>query len=116
MIRTFLRLDAISLLIGAVVGHIFWGGNWWLFALFAILPDIAFLAYIGYDGATRWPSLVYNTLHSYAIPVLLLIAFWPYQPIFLLGWVAHIALDRLVGYGFKSATDFKLTHLQMIDG
>ncbi len=116
MMRTFIRLDAIGILIGAVATHILWGGNWWLFALFAILPDIALLAYIGYDGATRWPSLVYNALHTYAIPILLLIVFWSFQPVFLLGWVAHIALDRLVGYGFKSATNFKLTHLQQIEG
>jgi hypothetical protein len=114
--KTFLRLDALGILIGAVALHILWQGNWWLFALFAILPDIGILAYIGYDGTTRWPSLVYNTLHTYAIPILLLIAFWSFQPVFLLGWVTHIALDRVAGYGFKSATDFKLTHLQQIEG
>ncbi len=116
MMRIFLRLDAVGILIGAVTLHFLWGGNWWLFALFAILPDVSFLAYIGYDGTTRWPSMVYNTLHTYAIPILLLIMFWSFQPVFLLGWVAHIALDRLSGYGFKSATDFKLTHLQQIEG
>jgi hypothetical protein len=116
MIKTFLRLDALSVLVGAVTLHIFWGENWWLFALFAILPDIALLAYIGYNGQTRWPSLIYNTLHTYAFPILLLLVFWPFQPVFLLGWVAHIALDRLVGYGFKSLTNPKLTHLQQIEG
>ena len=116
MMKTFLRLDALGILIGAVVLHIFLQGNWWLFVLFAILPDIALLAYIGYDGATRRPSLVYNTLHTYALPILLFVAFWSFQPTFLLGWVAHIALDRIVGYGFKSVADLKLTHLQQIEG
>ena len=55
--KTFLRLDAVSILVGAVVLHILWGGSWWLFALFAILPDVSFLAYIGYDGTARWPCL-----------------------------------------------------------
>lgn len=112
--KTFLRLDAMAALIGAVALHVLWGGNWWLFALFAILPDVALLAYIGYNGATRWPSLVYNILHTYALPILLMLVLWPLQPIYLLGWIAHIAVDRIVGYGFKSATDFKLTHLQLI--
>jgi hypothetical protein len=116
MMKTFLRLDALSILIGAVMLNILWGSNWWLFALFAILPDVALLAYIGYNGTSRWPSLVYNTLHTYALPILLLIVFWPFQPVYVLGWVAHIALDRMVGYGFKSATDVKLTHLQQITG
>ena len=114
--KTFLRLDDLSILSAAVGLYILWGGNWWLFALFAILPDVSLLAYIGYDGTSRWPSLVYNTFHTYALPILGLIAFWSFQPIFLLGWVAHIAVDRFVGYGFKSATDLKQTHLQQIKG
>lgn len=116
MMRTFLRLDALGILLGAVGVQYLLAGNWWLFALFAIFPDIALLAYMGYDGTRRWPSLVYNTLHTYALPILLIAVLWQLQPIYLLGWIAHIALDRLVGYGFKSATDFKLTHLQQIEG
>jgi hypothetical protein len=116
MMKTFLRLDALGILIGTIALQYLLAGNWWLFALFAILPDVALLAYIGYDGTTRWPSLVYNTLHTYILPILLFMVLWPYQPIYLLGWIAHIALDRLVGYGFKSATNFKLTHLQQIEG
>lgn len=113
--KIFLRLDAIGILIGAVALNILWQGNWWLFVLFAILPDIALLAYIGYKGTTRWPSLVYNILHTYIWPISLMIVLWPLKPVFLLGWVSHIALDRVLGYGFKSATDFKVTHLQQID-
>jgi hypothetical protein len=115
-VRIFLRLDGAAILIAALALNILWAGNWWLFILFAILPDIALLTYIGYDGTARWPSLIYNVLHTYALPILLLLVLWPVQPIFLLGWVAHIALDRVVGYGLKSATDFKLTHLQQVEG
>ena len=113
--KIFLRLDAIGILIGAVVLNILWQGNWWMFVLFAIFPDIGLFAYIGYKGTTRWPSLVYNVLHTYALPILLMIIFWPLKSVFLLGWISHIALDRIVGYGLKSATDFKITHLQQID-
>ena len=37
-----------------------------------------------------------------AVPIVLLLVLWPYRPVFLLGWVAHIAVDRLLGFGFRS--------------
>ncbi|MAG36680.1 MAG: hypothetical protein CL878_10635 [Dehalococcoidia bacterium] len=117
--RIFLRIEALGVLVGAVAVHYLPGTrvstNWWLFALFFIVPDFALFAYIGYKGTSPWPSRAYNALHLYAIPVVLIVALWPLQPFYLLGWIAHIGVDRLIGYGLKSAHDPKLTHIQRAD-
>lgn len=113
--RTFLRLEAVGILVGAVVANIYFETDWRLFALFAILPDLSLLTYIGHNGSSKWPAVCYNLVHIYAIPILLVVAFWSAKPVFLLGWVAHIALDRILGYGLKSFEDFKITHIQRAD-
>ncbi len=99
----------------AVALFIFFGGDWWLFGLFAVLPDLSILAYMGDDGKTRWPAFVYNTVHIYTLPIALMIVFWNFQPAYLLGWVAHIAIDRMFGFGLKSTEGFRQTHFQLLD-
>lgn len=115
-IRIAQRLDALAILIVAIGGNYALDGGWGLFALFALLPDAALLAYIGRDERAALPRAVYNTLHTYAAPLVLAVALWPWQPVWLLGWVAHIALDRVLGFGLKSAQGFKVTHIQLAEG
>jgi len=87
-------------------------GNWWWFAFFAVLPDIALFAYLGNSEGKRWPPFIYNLLHLYAVPITIGWLMWDRQPIFLTGWIAHIAIDRVLGYGLKSSDNFKVTPLQ----
>ena len=99
--KTFLRIEALVILAGAVVANALGHGNWWLFAAFAVLPDAVLLLYLKRGGATWWKGLAYNVLHIYALPVALILVLWMHRPLFLLGWIAHIALDRVLGTGSR---------------
>ncbi len=88
------------------------GSSWWLFAALILVPD-AFM--VGYLSDVRVGALIYNIGHSYSMPVLALAGWWYGQVEWLLPvgviWAAHIAMDRLFGYGLKRDTGFKDTHL-----
>ena len=57
----------------------------------------------------------YNLVHAYVLPLALLgYGLWSPSTLALslpLIWLAHIGMDRMVGYGLKYATAFKDTHL-----
>lgn len=105
-VRVLLRLEGLAVLTMAVIAYRHSGAGWGLFAALFLLPDIAFLAYL---GNPRAGAVVYNALHSYLAPaVLWLTGLLP--PVALI-WVAHIGFDRAVGYGLKYPSAFGATHL-----
>ncbi len=78
------------------------GGGWLTFALLLLFPDLGAL---GYLVGARAGALGYNALHNYPLPLALLAAgmLTGGPPIAALAaiWLAHIGLDRLLGYGLK---------------
>ncbi len=110
-----LRLEAAAALLVAVFFYQASGLSWWLFALFFLLPDLSML---GYLAGPQKGALAYNAVHSYFAPLLLGTASfatgttigWAIAII----WFAHIAFDRLLGFGLKDATGFHSTHLGRI--
>ena len=110
--RVLLRLEGAAVLALAVAGYRASGGNWWLFALLLLAPDLAVL---GYLAGNRVGAATYNLVHTYVLPLALLgYGLWGASPLALslaLIWLAHIGMDRTVGYGLKYATAFKDTHL-----
>ncbi|WP_150285258.1 DUF4260 domain-containing protein [Rummeliibacillus sp. TYF-LIM-RU47] len=87
-----------------------------LFILFLLVPDITML---GYLINTKIGSMFYNLGHSLIIPFsLFIIAFITDSTSLLMIviiWIAHISMDRSIGYGLKYNDAFKNTHLQKID-
>ena len=87
----------------------------WLFAVLILAPDLSFL---GYLAGTRLGAAAYNLLHNLVLPVALgttaLLADSDAALAIALIWLAHIGVDRLVGYGLKYPTAFKDTHLQRV--
>ncbi len=73
---------------------------------------------LGYLINVRAGAATYNLVHTLTLPLaLLLISYiqhWPLAAAIALIWTAHIAVDRLLGYGLKYPTFFKDTHLQHI--
>lgn len=73
---------------------------------------------LGYLWHTKAGASFYNIGHSFVLPVLLMvIAFIASIPTLLMTaliWLAHIFLDRALGYGLKYADAFSKTHLQRI--
>ncbi len=107
-----LRLEGAVMLAFSVILYRVLGGEWGMFALLFLLPDLGML---GYLANPRLGSACYNALHSYAGPFLLaivawmvnLLPIWPYALI----WAAHIGFDRMLGYGLKYPDAFGATHL-----
>lgn len=89
--------------------------SWLLFVILFLTPDLFML---GYLINPHIGSATYNLAHTLTLPfALLLTAYinrWPSAEAIALIWTAHIAFDRLLGYGLKYPTFFKDTHLQHI--
>lgn len=107
-----LRAEGAALLIVSVLLYWLNGGSWWLFALLLLAPDVSTL---GYLAGPRVGAAAYNAFHSYPLPTALGVfgLLWsaPLALAVALVWLAHIGMDRLVGYGLKYPTGFKDTHL-----
>ncbi|KYG88904.1 DUF4260 domain-containing protein [Metasolibacillus sp. FSL H7-0170] len=86
----------------------------WFF-LCLLVPDICALGYVMNE---RIGAILYNVGHSFILPstlltIALLTSFSFLLPIALI-WLAHIFMDRALGYGLKYTTGFKDTHIQRI--
>ena len=84
-------------------------------ALCCLAPDLSFLAYL---VSPRIGAIAYNALHSTTGPfALFAVAFWAAEGVgekIALIWLAHVGLDRALGYGLKYAASFNDTHLGRI--
>ncbi|UWU66384.1 DUF4260 domain-containing protein [Bradyrhizobium sp. NC92] len=112
-VNILLRLEGLTLFAAMVTLYAAWDGSWLVFALLFFVPDLSFLAY-----DARFGAMVYNAAHSYMAPVALLtLGFGLASPLTLsiaLIWLAHIGLDRALGYGLKYSAGFGFTHLGRI--
>jgi hypothetical protein len=113
-IRALLRLEGLAVLTAACTAYAQTGASWLLFAVLFLAPDLSFLGYI---GGKSLGALVYNAAHTYALPLLLLLAGllgYPDLKPYALIWIAHIGLDRAIGYGLKYSSAFGHTHLGLV--
>jgi hypothetical protein len=114
-LRTLLRLEGLTLFAGMTLLYAVWGGSWWIYAILFLAPDLSFAAYL---SGPRTGAIVYNAAHSYMMPVTLMVAgFGMASPLTLsiaLIWMAHIGIDRALGYGLKYPAGFGFTHLGRI--
>lgn len=113
--RTLLHLEGFALCAAALVYYYDQGWGWGTFFLLLLAPDLTFFAYLINQqiGAT-----VYNVVHLALLPLalfglgLLIDSSFAQQVATI--WLVHIFMDRIFGYGFKYATEFKDTHMQRI--
>jgi hypothetical protein len=113
-IRALLRLEGLAVLAATCAAYAQTGASWLLFAALFLAPDLSFL---GYAGGKSLGALVYNAAHTYALPLLLLMAgllAYPGVEPYALIWIAHIGLDRALGYGLKYGSGFGYTHLGLV--
>jgi Domain of unknown function (DUF4260) len=110
-----LRIEEASLLLISLFLYQHLHYSWLLFAILFLAPDL-FMA--GYLVSPRLGAAIYNLAHTLWLPIALLFAgnllHWHPAPAISLIWIAHIAMDRLLGFGLKYPTFFKDTHLQHI--
>lgn len=96
----FEKLEAVVLLAAALVLYAHVGGGWGRFALFFLAPDLSFLAWL---AGPRAGAFVYDAVHNLGGPLALglaALAMPSLLPLALI-WVAHIAADRVLGYGLR---------------
>ena len=111
-VRWALRIESLGVFLAATFAYFWLGLAPGAFFLFLLAPDISML---GYVSGPRWGARVYNLVHIYVGPLGLLLAGYVFALPMLTGpaliWLAHIGLDRSLGYGLKYAQGFKHTHL-----
>lgn len=114
-LRTLLRLEGLTLFAGMTLLYAVWGGSWWVYALLFFVPDLSFAAYL---AGPKVGAIVYNAAHSYMAPMALMTTgFATNSPLTLsiaMIWLAHIGIDRTLGYGLKYSAGFGFTHLGRI--
>ena len=110
--RRWLRVEGAVVVTGSLIAYSTTGQAWWLVPLTLLLPD---LTMIGYLGGTRLGSYLYNLGHSTPLPAAIVaIGWWQDKSLVValgLVWLAHIGVDRLIGYGLKYDDHFHQTHL-----
>lgn len=113
--KLILRLEGLLLFVAGLAAFLYLKQSVWIFVGLFLVPDLSIAAYF---AGPRWGSIAYNIFHTTVGPLLLaiygvlsgeLVA----QALASI-WLAHIGLDRAIGYGLKYATDFKDTHLGRI--
>ena len=110
-----LRLEGAAVLVAAVALYYDSGGSWWLLAALLLAPD---LGAIGFAFGPRAGAASYDATHVEAVPLALAVGghLGGSDLAVQLGliWLAHIGMDRAIGYGLKYPTHFKDTHLQRV--
>lgn len=113
MNQTLIKIEGVIVLLAGAYFYFSNGYTWWIFFLLLLFPDVFM---IGYTVNNKIGAYLYNFAHTYTTPVLLLLA----GSIFLansltmisLIWIAHIGMDRMLGYGLKYESGFNITHIQ----
>lgn len=110
-----LRAEALAIFVAGVLAYLQLNGHpLWLLPLL-LVPDVSML---GYLGGPRLGAITYNLVHNLVLGVALLVIGWfaAVAPLALAGAiaVAHVGMDRSLGYGLKLPTAFQDTHLGRI--
>jgi hypothetical protein len=108
-----LRLEGLAVLIASVFAYGHGHHSWILFAALLLTPDVSFA---GYVAGPHIGAICYNILHTYVSALLLGAIFLAsgISTAIPLIWIAHIGMDRCMGYGLKYPTGFGDTHLGKI--
>jgi hypothetical protein len=105
-----LLLEGVAMAAVAIVAYRHLGGSWTRFATLFLLPDLSML---GYLAGPRVGAMAYNVAHALVGPAALAILglsapmVLPYACL----WLAHVGVDRALGYGLKYSSAFGATHL-----
>ena len=113
--RLLLRMEGLTLFITMTGLYALWGGSWWIYVILFLAPDISF---VGYLDSPRTGAALYNAAHSYMAPILLMAVGMALSAPLIMSlamiWLAHIGIDRALGFGLKYAAGFGFTHLGRI--
>jgi hypothetical protein len=110
-----LRLEGAVLLGTSAFFYSMTDESWLLFALLLLAPDAGVA---GYAAGSRVGAVIYDAFHTYLPPAVLIVAGVLAGSDLIVGlgliWVAHIGMDRMLGFGLKYPSGFRDTHLGTI--
>jgi hypothetical protein len=115
MTKTLLRAEGLVMFAAALVLYLDAGYSVVALIVLFLVPDISFLAFL---VNARIGAVAYNALHTEVFPLALgtagLLAESDVPVQVALIWLAHIGVDRMLGYGLKYPTAFADTHFQRL--
>ncbi len=110
-----LRVESLATFVAGVLLYVQLSGNALFLLPLLLVPDISM---VGYLGGPRLGAITYNLAHNLVTALVVLAIGWlaAIAPLALAGaiLVAHVGMDRTLGYGLKLPTDFRDTHLGRI--
>lgn len=112
-VRMLLRIEGLILFAVATAGYFALSGHpWWLYFVLFLVPDLALIVF-AVDRRTG--AIVYDALHTTVGPLVLLALMFATSAT-LWGalaaiWLAHIGIDRAIGYGLRYPDTPDMTHL-----
>ncbi len=113
--RLLLHAEGAAVAAAAIAVYFHADYPWWLLVALALAPD---LSMAGYLRGPRLGAACYDAVHTYAPPVVVaaigVLADADAAIQVGLIWIAHIGVDRMLGYGLKYPSRFKDTHLQRV--
>lgn len=99
----------------AVAALVYLNGDWWMYLLLMLGPDISML---GYLGGNKTGAFCYNLFHHKGVAIVLIAlgAYLKDNAMMIAGIIlfGHSSMDRMFGYGLKTNQGFKFTHLGTI--
>lgn len=113
--RLLLRVEGACIFASTIWAYAHSEQSWWAFAGGLLLPD---LGMVGFLVNTAAGAVVYNAVHTETPPILILCTGYARRDPRIAGvalvWLAHIGMDRMLGFGLKYGTGFGHTHLGLL--
>lgn len=113
--RLLLRVEGVVLAGAALV--VYFHLDYGVLALIGLLVAVD-LSLVGFLAGPKVGTLTYNLAHTTALPLLLgavgVLADGSTAVQIALAWLAHIGVDRALGFGLKYPGAFSDTHLQRV--
>lgn len=110
--QVLLRVEGACIFGSTIWAYSRFRQSWWTFAALLFVPD---LGMAGYLANTTAGAVLYNSFHTETPPILLLCTALARHNDAVAGlalcWLAHIGMDRMLGYGLKYGSSFDHTHL-----
>ena len=115
MVKKLLHTEYGAAFIFLLFIYVQLGFSLWVFFLLLLVPDVTM---VGYLRNNQLGAALYNVGHNLILPIIC-VAYCLYFSnetglMLTLIWLAHISMDRFLGYGLKYSQSFKETHMQKV--
>jgi hypothetical protein len=115
MNKMIVKLEGLLVLISCIYVYATYDYSWTSFLLLFLLPDVSIA---GYLWGNRAGARIYNLFHTYLTSAFIVaLGLIIHNDVMIqmgIIWMAHIGIDRFLGYGLKYVFHFKDTHINRL--